>query len=410
VVMHSIARIGAGLVGIGLLSGAPAALAQEEQPVEQGPKNVPEFEPAFEEQTRAPAMDSGVTLAVEEIAGGLAHPWGIAVTPPGDYLVTERPGRLRVVHADGRVSAPVAGLPEVLAEEQGGLLDVAVDPDFGENRLIYWTYSKPMADGTSATAAARGRLAEDYSEVTEVEDIFVQEPPSPSPMHYGSRLVFDGEGNVFITTGEHFTPAERVNAQDLGTTYGKVIRVARDGAVPADNPFAGRDGAIGTIWSYGHRNIQAAAIRPGTGNLWIVEHGPQGGDELNRIEPGANYGWPEVSYGENYDGTPVGSGEARHAPDFEEPRYYWDPVIAPSGMAFYQGEMFPGWQGDVLIGSLTPGAIVRLELSGQTVLGEERLLTDRGRIRDLEVAPDGALLALVDAEDGALLRLTPATN
>jgi glucose/arabinose dehydrogenase len=369
---------------------------------------VPAFEPAFPEQTRAPAADSGVALEAEVVADGLEHPWGVAVLPEGNLLVSERPGRLRVIAPDGAVSEPVEGLPEVFARRQGGLLDVAVDPDFASNRLVYWTYSKPTGEGTSVTAAARGRLSEDLAALTEVEDIFVQSPPSPSPMHYGSRIVFDGQGHVFMTTGEHYTEAERVMAQALDNTYGKVVRVNPDGSIPDGNPYANREEAIDSIWSYGHRNIQAAAIRPGTGELWIVEHGPQGGDELNQIDPGANYGWPVVSYGENYSGSPVGSGEARHAGGFVEPRYYWDPVIAPSGMAFYEGAMFPDWEGDLLVGSLSPGALVRLEFDGRTVTGEERLLTDQGRIRDVAIAPDGALLVLTDAEDGELLRLTPS--
>jgi glucose/arabinose dehydrogenase len=393
----------ASLLCAGALAAPLPALAQE-APVAQGPKNAG-FDPAFPQQTRAPERASGVKLEVEELARGLVHPWGIAVLPGGGYLVTERPGRLRVIGADGTVSDPVAGLPEVLAEKQGGLLDVALGPDFATERWVYWTYAKPVGADKSATAAARGRLSEDLSEVTEVTDIFVQSPPSPSPMHYGSRLVFDGEGHVFITTGEHFTQAERVHAQDLAKTYGKVIRVTTEGAVPLDNPFRGQSGVIDTIWSYGHRNIQGAAMGPG--GLWTVEHGPKGGDELNRPEPGRNYGWPRVSYGVQYDGKPVGTGEARGA-GIEEPVYYWDPVIAPGGMAFYEGAMFADWQGDILIGSMVPGGIVRLEHDGGRITGEERLLTDRGRIRDVEVAPDGAILALVDAEDGALLRLTPA--
>jgi aldose sugar dehydrogenase len=392
--------------GLAALAGAPFACAQTAAPVEQGAKNVPGLEPAFPEQTRAPASDSGVTLAAEPLAEGLVNPWGVAVTPAGDMLVTERPGRLRVVRADGSLSDPVAGMPEVLAESQGGLLDVAVDPDFDENGLVYWTYAKPLGDGMSATAAARGRISPDLTEMSEVEDIFVQEPPSPSPMHYGSRLVFDEEGHVFVTTGEHFTEEERVNAQELSTTYGKIIRLDRDGAIPQDNPFVGEEGAIETIWSLGHRNIQAAALR-GPGDLWTVEHGPQGGDELNKPQPGGNHGWPVVVYGQNYDGTPVGSGEADHeARGFVPPRYYWDPVIAPSGMVFYDGDLFP-WAGDVLIGSLQPGALVRLELDGDTVTGEERLLTQQGRIRDVVQDRDGSLLVLTDADAGALLRLTP---
>lgn len=399
--MHKLTRSGA-VVSAAL---AAATMTHAQAPVEQGPRNTA-FEPAFAGQFRAPAADSGVTLSTEVLAEGLEHPWGIAALPDGGYLVTERAGRLRVIAPDGTVSDPVAGLPEVLAEAQGGLLDVAVGPSFADDRMIYWTYAKPMGDGLSATAAARGVLSEDRTEVSQVEDIFVQEPPSPTPMHFGSRIVFDGEGHAFVTTGEHFTEEERVKAQDLGTTYGKVIRVNPDGSVPEGNPFVGDEAAIDTIWSYGHRNIQGAAIHPETGQLWTIEHGPQGGDELNTPEAGRNYGWPVISYGENYDGSPVGEGMAA-AEGMEQPRYFWDPVIAPGGMAFYQGGMFGDWQGDLLISGLNPGALVRLELDGTEVTGEERLLTDVGRIRDLEVAPDGSVLVLVDASDGAVLRLTP---
>jgi glucose/arabinose dehydrogenase len=389
-----------------LLAGAACAQSagQPAGPVPQGPPNVPAFNPAFPEQTRAPAMRSGFELAAETVAGPLEHPWGVALLPDGGYLVTERPGRLRVVAPDGTISAPVSGLPEVVAKGQGGLLDIAVSPTFAEDRILYWTYAKPMGGGQSATAAARGRLAEDGAAVTDVQDVFVQEPPSPTTNHYGSRVVPDGQGHLFVTTGEHFSLSERQLAQDLSTTYGKIVRVALDGAPPPDNPFAGEPGAVPTIWSYGHRNIQAAALDP-DGRLWAIEHGPKGGDELNLIEPGRNYGWPVIAYGENYDGSPVGEGVTTRE-GMEQPRYYWDPVIAPSGMAFYDGAMFPEWRGDILTGSLRPGALVRLRLDGDTVVGEERLLTGAGRIRDVAVAPDGAVLVLTDAADGALLRLT----
>ena len=400
--MHRLAAAGA-LVFATIVT---PACAQTGEPVAQGPKNVPGFEPAFPEQTRAPALAPDVELEVSTVAEGLEHPWGIALLPDGGYLVTERPGRMRVIGPDGAVSDPVAGLPEVFARGQGGLLDVAVGPDFARDGMVYWSYSKPMGGGTSATAAARGRLAEDGSALSDVEDIFVQEPPSPTARHYGSRIVFDGEGHAYITTGEHSSAEERGYAQDLGTTYGKVIRVGLDGSIPDDNPFAGRSDAIASIWTWGHRNIQGAAIRPSTGELWAIEHGPRGGDELNRIVPGANYGWPVIGYGEDYSGSPVGEGiTAREG--MEQPRYYWDPVVAPSGMAFYDGDLLPDWQGDLLVAALDPGALVRLRLEGDTVTGEQHLLTDAGRIRDIEIAPDGAILVLTDEDDGAVLRLAP---
>lgn len=389
-----------------IVAGAPAP-GQSARPVEQGDPNVPEFEPAFPEQNRAPASDSGVTLAAETFAKPLEHPWGIDALPNGGYIVTELPGRMRLISENGKISDPIEGVPDVLYGGQGGLLDVAVGPTFAEDRMIYWSYARPLEDGKSVTAVVRGRLSEDGSEVTGVEDIFVQEPPSPTPAHYGSRIVFDGDGHVFITTGDHFTEAERLLAQQLDTTYGKVVRVNLDGSIPEDNPFVDERGVIGSIWTLGHRNIQGAAIHPESGRLWTIEHGPQGGDELNLSEPGANYGWPVVSYGENYDGSPVGEGVERHGGDFVEPRYYWDPVIAPGGMLFYQGDLFAEWQGDLLISSMMPGALVRIALDGDTVSGEERLLKDHGRIRDVVEAADGSLLVLVDAAEGAVLRLTP---
>lgn len=392
-------------VAIAALVAGSQAVAQS-GPVDQGDKNVPEFTPAFDGQTRIAAASSGVSLAEEVIAGNLEHPWGMALLPDGNLLVTERPGRMRVVSPDGTVSEPISGLPDVASGDQGGLLDVALSPDFASDRMIYWTYAKPLDDGNTATAAGRGVLSDDMSAVENAADIWVQSPGSPSPMHYGSRIVFSADGTAFVTTGEHFTDEERVFAQDLDKTYGKVIRINSDGSVPEDNPFVAQDGADTSIWSYGHRNVQGAAIGP-DGTLWTIEHGPQGGDELNRPEAGKNYGWPVISYGENYDGTPIGSGQSAQD-GMEQPVYYWDPVIAPGGMAFYQGALFPEWEGDLLVSSLQPGALVRLELTDGKVTGEEEFLADRGsRIRDVEVAADGAILVLTDAEDGEVLRLVP---
>jgi len=395
------------------LSFALAALpAAAQEPVQTGPENRPDVSPAFPEQTNAPALDSGVTLASETVVSGLEHPWGIAVLP-GDqgYLVTERSGTLRHVSEEGVLSEPIAGIPAVFNEEQGGLLDIALDPEFGDNRRIYWTYSKPLGEGRSVTAAARGTLTEDLGTVFEVEDdLFNQTPPSPTPMHYGSRIIPDGDGHIYITTGEHFTPEERQLAQGLDNTYGKIVRLSTAGNTPDNNPFADRGETQAQIWSYGHRNIQGAALEPETGQLWAIEHGPQGGDELNRIEPGQNYGWPEVSYGENYDGSAISGGAHDHEEaGFTPPRYYWDPVIAPGGMTFYEGDMFEEWQGDLLIAALVADGIVRLELDGDTVTGEERLATDLGRVRDVAIDSDGSILVATDYEDGELIRLTAET-
>ena len=366
--------------------------------VDQGPANT-DFTPAFENQTRAPALaETSVTVAT--FADGLAQPWGIAALPDGSFLVSEKAGTLRRVGADGSVSDPITGVPEVSSRNQGGLLDVAIAPDFADSGVIFLTYAKPV-DGGTVTAAARAVLQDNA--LVDVSDIFVQEPPSQTYMHYGSRVVPTDDGMVYITTGEHSSEATRVLAQDLETTYGKIIRLNADGSVPDDNPFVGTDG-IDSIWSYGHRNVQGAAIGP-DGAIWTMEHGPAGGDELNRPQAGLNYGWPVISYGVNYNGSPVGSGESAQE-GMEQPIYYWDPVIAPGGIAFYDGA-YGDWQGDLLVAGLNPGSLTRLRLSGDRVTGEERLLQDVGRIRDVEVLGDGDVLVLIDADPGQILRVTP---
>ncbi|MGR3463888.1 PQQ-dependent sugar dehydrogenase [Limimaricola sp.] len=373
------------------------------QPVDRGPANA-DYEPAFPEQANAPKMEA-TEVTIETFAENLERPWGIATLPDGGYLVTERPGRLRHVSDQGEVHEPITGLPEIDAREQGGLLDVTLSPEFESDRMVYFTYAKPVDDGV-ATAAARGTLSEDMTALENVEDIFVQGPPSQTPMHYGSRITFDGEGHVFITTGEHFTEENRQLAQELDNTYGKVVRLNPDGSVPEDNPYVGKEGED-EIWSYGHRNMQGATIQPSTGEYWTIEHGPAGGDELNRPEAGKNYGWPVVSYGINYDGSEVGSGEAR-AEGMEQPVYYWDPVIAPGGIAFYEGGAFEGWEGDLIIASLSPGEVVRLDINDEGhVVGEEALAGGNGRVRDVEIAEDGSVLFLIDSEAGAILRMSP---
>ncbi|UUP16718.1 PQQ-dependent sugar dehydrogenase [Nitratireductor thuwali] len=349
----------------------------------------------------------GPAIHVQTVADGLVHPWAIAFLPDGGMLVTERPGNLRHVTAEGEVSAPIQGVPEVDARDQGGLLDVVLDPDFEQNRLVYLSYAE-AGDGGNSTAVAHGTLSEDASALSEVEVIFRQQPKLPSTMHFGSRLVFDGEGHLFVTLGERFDERFRGQAQDLDSHLGKIVRINPDGSVPEDNPFVGREGALPEIWSYGHRNIQAAAINPETGVLWEIEHGPKGGDELNIVEPGENYGWPVVSLGVNYDGTPVGEG-LRHAEGMVDPVHSWTPVIAPSGMIFYQGDAFPEWQGDLFVGGLASQALVRLELEGNEVAGEERLLESLGlRMRDVAEGPGGAIYVATDEDNGEILRIEPA--
>jgi glucose/arabinose dehydrogenase len=346
-------------------------------------------------------------FTVAPIAAGLDHPWGIAVLPDGGMLVTERRGRLRFVSPEGKVGEPIEGVPEVVARGQGGLLDITLHPKFADNRLVYLSFSEG-GDGGNSTAVARGTLAGDSRSLANVEVIFSQKPKVKSNMHFGSRIVFDREGRVYVGLGERSHDRFRTQAQDLDSHLGKVVRLNDDGSVPNDNPFAGKAGALPEIWSYGHRNIQAAALNPDSGRLWTIEHGPKGGDEVNIPKPGANYGWPVVSHGVNYDGSPVGSGKT-DASGFEDPIYTWTPVIAPSGMIFYSGKAFPDWKGDLFVGGLAATALVRLDLDGEKVTGEERLLTDLGmRIRDVAETADGDILVITDEDNGKILKITPA--
>lgn len=350
-----------------------------------------------------------VKISVETVASGLEHPWAIAFLPDGNFLVTERPGRLRIVTPKGEVKKPVSGVPEVDARNQGGLLDVALDPDFEENRLVYLTYAEKGEGGTNGTAVARGHLTESMSpQLRDVEVIFRQTPKKDSTLHFGSRLVFDNEGHLFVALGERSRVGMREESQDLDSHLGKVVRIWPDGTVPEDNPFVGEKGALPEIWSYGHRNQQGAALHPETGRLWTNEHGPRGGDEINIPQAGKNYGWPIVSYGTEYSGAPVGDGESA-APGMESPIYHWTPSIGVSGMAFYTGDAIPEWQGSLFVGGLARPSLRRLTLDGEKVAGEETLLKDLGaRIRDVRQGPDGALYLLTDDEDGKLLRIVKA--
>jgi glucose/arabinose dehydrogenase len=348
-----------------------------------------------------PAPVTGVVRA-ETVARGLEHPWGLAFLPDGRMLVTERPGRLRLVERDGRLSEPLAGVPKVAARGQGGLLDVALDPRFADNRVVYLSYAEPGEGRTAGTAVARARLG--GSGLDDVSVIYRQQPKVEGGNHYGSRIVFARDGTLFVTQGERFD--YRDQAQDLASGLGKIVRINPDGSVPRDNPFVGRAGARPEIWSLGHRNVQSAALHPDTGQLWTVEHGPRGGDELNHPEAGKNYGWPVIGYGVHYSGAKIGEGTAK--PGMEQPVYYWDPVIAPSGMAFYTADAIPGWKGSVLVGSLTPGGLVRLTLENGRVTSEERYLRDLGeRIRDVRQGPDGAVYLLTDSGSGRILRVVP---
>jgi aldose sugar dehydrogenase len=351
------------------------------------------------------AAASAQALKPVVVAKGLDHPWGLSFLPDGRLLVTERAGRMRIVERDGRLNEPLAGLPGVVAAGQGGLLDVVLHPQFASNALVYWSYSEAAqrdAGGSAGTAVARGRL--DGNRLADVQVIFAQQPKvGGSNNHFGSRLVWSRDGRLFVGLGDRFTRKD--DAQTLGNHIGKVVRIDADGKAPADNPFASRAGARAEVWSYGHRNIQGAALHPVSGELWTVEHGPQGGDELNVPAPGANHGWPVITYGRNYGiGTKIGEGTERA--DVAPPLRHWIPSIAPSGMAFLTSERYPGWKGSLFIGALRGAHLVRLELDGKRVVKEEQLLTERNtRIRDVRQGPDGWLYVLTDSPDGQIWRL-----
>jgi len=350
-----------------------------------------------------PGDTPGVVVA-ETVASGLEHPWALAFLPDGRLLVTERPGRLRLVEMSGTVSAPLAGVPAVFAQGQGGLLDVAIDPGFATNRLVYLSYAEPGSGG-AGTAVARGTLG--AAGLENVTVIYRQRPKVEGGGHYGSRLVFTPDGKLFVTMGDRMNYRDR--AQDLDQGMGKLVRINPDGSVPEDNPLVARAGAQPEIWSYGHRNMQGAALDPATGRLWTIEHGARGGDELNHPEPGKNYGWPVITYGRDYSGARIGRGSAREG--MEQPVYYWDPVIAPSGMAFYTGDAIPGWKGSILVGSLSPGGLVRLEMRDGRVVKEERYLGDlRERFRDVQQGPDGFVYVVTDSPNGRVLRIRPTRS
>ncbi len=353
---------------------------------------------------KSPKPDSiAIPNRVTDVARGLEHPWGLEFLPDGRMIVTERPGRLRIVGRDGRLSPPVTGVPPVAARGQGGLLDVALDPQFAKNRIIYLSFAESGSGGTAGTAVARGRLNAAATALTDVRVIYRQQPKVAGNGHFGSRIVVRRDGTLFITQGDRMNYREQ--AQDLSSLLGKIVRINSDGSIPRDNPFVGRKGARPEIWSYGHRNLQSAVLHPDTGALWTVEHGARGGDELNHPEAGKNYGWPVISYGVEYSGRRIGEGKTAQA-GMEQPVYYWDPVIAPSGMEIYTGDAYPGWKGSMFIGSLQPGLLVRLAMANGKVSREERYLASlRERIRDVKQGPDGLLYMITDDEDGRIIRL-----
>lgn len=349
-----------------------------------------------------PFSTQAMQLNVDTVAKGLEHPWSIAFLPDGRMLVTERPGRLNLVDSRGKL-VRIAGLPAIAAGGQGGLLDVALAPDFATSRRIVFSFTEPrgQANGTSVAVA---RLSANAERIDDVKVIFRQEPSYANAMHFGGRLVFARDGTLFITLGERFALMDQ--AQNLSNHLGKIVRINLDGSVPRDNPFVGQSDKKPEIWSYGHRNVQAAAIHPQTGALWTVEHGAKGGDEINIPQAGKNYGWPVIAYGKHYSGAKIGLGTA--AQGMEQPIYVWDPSIAPSGMAFVTSDRYPQWKGQLLVGALAGEIVSRLTLDGTRIVTEERMLNNlQERIRDVRQAPDGFIYLLTDSPQGRLLRLNP---
>jgi aldose sugar dehydrogenase len=381
---------------LALLIATPACAA----PVQQAAPNVPEKRPAFAGQTRAEAVIARTALAVTEIATGLNKPWGVALLPGGRFLVSEKAaGRLTIVAADGSKTA-VTGTPATDARNQGGMLGVNIPGD----GWVYWSYAEPR-EGGNGTSVARGHLV--GADMRDVQVIFRQLPTLDSSQHYGGRMVFPKDGSLIITLGDRSILPGRVQSQKLDSLIGKIVRVNRDGSIPANNPFVNAEGARPEIWSYGNRNVQGAAL-DAKGRLWEVEHGPQGGDELNQIQMGRDYGWPTISYGEEYSGKPI-NDNASQAPGMEQPQYYWDPVIGPSGMIFHSGKGAPEFKGNIFVGGLRVASLVRLVLDGDKVVGEERLLADRKeRIRDVIEGPAGEMYLLTDDASGKLLKVMPA--
>lgn len=401
----------------------PREASQSCAPVETAAANAPEQKPAFPGQTRVCAVKSDANFEVTVLAKGLDRPWAVEPLPNGDFLITEKSGNLRIVSAKGEIGAPIngllpvnqggvsqasgqGGLPPISARGQGGLLDVALSPDFSKDRTIFWSFSEERTGG-SGTSVARGTFSNDRRNLENVKVIFRALPTYDNGLHFGSRLAFGADKMLYITLGDRFDKeTTRPQTQQLSSHLGKVIRIKPDGTIPADNPFVKQTGALPEIWDLGHRNIQSATFDD-KGQLWTVEHGAKGGDELNLIEKGKNYGWAIISYGEEYSGEPI-PGNITQKEGFEQPVYYWDPVIAPSGMQYYTGASFPAWRGNIFIGGLASERLVRLVIKDNRVTGEEHLLTERGRrIRDVRQGFDGNLYVVTDESDGELWKIAP---
>jgi glucose/arabinose dehydrogenase len=382
-------------------AGAQTAPGQAGAPLETRAANGAGQKPAFPGQTRVGAVSSGVAYATQAVASGLDHPWSLAFLPGGGLLVSERAGRLRMVSADGKLSAPLAGVPKVQVGGQGGLFDLALDPRFEQTRLLYLSYFEPRSGGAGLTVA-RATLGD--AGLSGLQVIFRAEPAIDNSLNIGGRLAFLRDGTLLVTVGDRF---EGEHAQNLGDDLGKLVRINPDGSIPKDNPFVGKAGARPEVFSYGHRNPEGLTLDPANGEVWEVEHGARGGDEVNRPEPGKNYGWPVITYGIDYSGEKIGQGITQQA-GMEQPLYYWDPVIAPSGLMLYRGSLFPKWQGSLFVGGLKGKQVARLELKGDKVVGEERILAELGkRIRDVRQGPDGAIYVLTDEADGQVVRVSP---
>ena len=395
------------------------------RPLETRQPNAKEQKRSFPEQTRACGVATKTKYDVTTIATGLSKPWAVEPLPDGDFLITEKGGQIRIVTKDGKVGEPLkgvisvgqggvteasklGGLPPVSARGQGGLLDVALSPNFEENRMIFWSFSEVRSDGSgSGTSVASGRLSKDRMSIEDVKIIFRAMPGYRNGLHFGSRIAFDKEGKLYVTTGDRFDRPNRARVQKLDNHYGKVMRINQDGTVPEDNPFVGKAGAKPEIWSLGHRNIQSATFDQ-SGQLWTVEHGARGGDELNLISKGKNYGWSVVTFGQEYSGRAIPNSQTQRE-GFEDPVYYWDPVIAPSGMETYTGDAIPEWKGNIFIGGLASRKLVRLVIKDNRVVGEEYLLRDLGkRIRDVRQGPDGNLYIVTDERNGSLVKISPS--
>ncbi|MEO8575040.1 MAG: PQQ-dependent sugar dehydrogenase [Pyrinomonadaceae bacterium] len=411
------------LVSVGSACGQNTNRSAQCAPIETATANAPEQKPAFAGQTRVCGVKSNVAFEVTVLAKGLQNPWAVEPLADGNFLITERPGRMRIITAKGEVGEPIAGLlptgqggvsessaqgglPPISARGQGGLLDIALSPDFAKDRTIVWSFSE-QREGGSGTSVARGTLTADRRKLEQVRVIFRAMPTYNNGLHFGSRLAFGPDGKLYITLGERFDKEKtRPQAQQLNSHLGKIIRINPDGSVPPDNPFVKQPGALPEIWTLGHRNVQSSTFDD-QGRLWTVEHGAKGGDELNLIEKGKNYGWAVISYGEEYSGEPI-PGNITAKEGYEQPIYYWDPVIAPSGAQFYTGSAFPEWRGSIFIGGLASQRLVRLVIKDNRVVGEEHLLTDRGkRIRDVRQGPDGALYVVTDESNGELWKIAP---